>query len=412
MSAMGTTEFRQTEVGGEGGVRFVLGRDAITCEVHDGRNQASLHHGWEDLAPPSFHTQVGRPDRWIDRGWTYSAIAMVVAPFILRDLDPLRVYLIVLALAALLVALLTRLRKPRTSGISTEIPVSSGTLPVLDDAQHDEILTAIESYRRSYLIGLEPSPAATLREHLAYLDVLREHEVIDAAEHAARRAGLAVDAQPEPLAETPPSRFSQKRIGLGFEYTIAADRVVVRDHGPFRRDTTSVVPVDRILGGMAGRMSIFDDRLAFVLSGWLGAPFLALLLWGWWRYGPLMVGGGEGWKNIVVFLVPPAVGLLAAVILASRQATTRLLLLDPGIPVLDRASARPIIDAITQSRRSALRRLAPPNPAKTLTQQSAVLERLLSEGMIDEREHAAFLAAAATVCTDPRLDQPVASPSG
>ena len=80
--------------------------------------------------------------------------------------------------------------------------------------------------------------------------------------------------------------------------------------------------------------------------------------------------------------------------------------------MLDQASAKPIIDAITQSRRSALRRLAPPNPAKTLTQQSAVLERLLSEGMIDEREHAAFLAAAATVCTDPRLDQPVASPSG
>lgn len=411
MAASGVTEFRQIEVGGEGGVRFVLARDTITCEVSDGSDEARMHHGWEDLAPPSFYKRVGLPDRWIERGWTYSAVAMVVAPWFLRDADPLRVYLIVLALAVLLVTLLTLLRKRRSSSISTEIPAGSGTLPVLDDPQHDAILAAIESHRRSYLIGLEPSRAATLREHLVHLDMLREHEVIDAAEHAARRAALLPDETPQAPPEVEPRSFSQKRIGLGFEYTVAADRVVMRDHGPFRRDTTVVVPIDRVLGGMQGRMSMFDDRLAFALSGWLGAPFVALMLWAWWRYGPLMLGGGEGWKNIVVFLVPPAVGLLAVIILACRLATARLILSDPGIPMLDMASASPIIAAIQQSRRSALRRLAPPNPAQTLAQQAAVLDRLRSEGVIDEGEHAAFLAAAAAVCIDPRLDQPATAPA-
>ncbi len=405
MTIADTTEFKQYEGGGV--VRYTMTSDAITLLVEDGGDEAELRHGWAELAPPSLYKRVTMPDKWLWRGWTFGGIAMLAAPFILREHDPFRAYLVALAASLVIVAALTLTRHLRKPATCTEIPVSGTTLLVVGDEQHDGILQAIERHRRSFLLAHAPGMGATLREHLGYVELLRQHEIISAEEFAVRRNALLPGSVPEPAPETAPISFTQKSAGLRFDFAVEASRIVIRDSGLFRPDSIEAIPADRFLRGTQGRFKSSNESFAFALSCWLSAPFFAWALGAYWAYGPLMQGG-QGWRNFVEFLLPPAVLTIVAFAAGRWLGQARVRVALPGITVLDNASAKPIIAAIERTRNSALHRLAVANPALTLAQQTAMLDELVSEGVIDRAERERRIGEAELVCTDPRLDQPIA----
>ncbi|MFD1702433.1 hypothetical protein ACFSCV_05375 [Methylopila henanensis] len=402
-----STEFTQKR--GAFRTSFRFRPDALEHTLEQKREHARrVKVPWPEIGAPSSYERLILPDgalRWVIL--VPAGLAIFAA---WRD-GPQPVTLAVHAAGALVLlagALLTRRWR---GGEVTRIFAGDRVITVLDDPQRATLLAEIESRRAGALLAAEEDDSPqTVRERLRRLERLTRAEAISAAEAEAERARL-IGAEPAPAA-APDQTFRQRRAFESVTVTLAPDRLRWRgDHLFEGGREISLAYAD--LPEPAAEDD-YDTGLDFVLAAgamlWTFAIVSALAAIVTAGVPADHYVGGPGLPRAIADFGPLGLILLGGVALASVVARTRYAAPYPWIRLIADRQAQTIVAAIDARRLAALRAFARPNPARTIEEQTDVLDWLRRDGVITTSEHAKLLEEARGVCENPDLDRLVGEP--
>ncbi|GLK80204.1 hypothetical protein [Methylopila turkensis] len=405
-----STEFTQKR--GAFRTSFRFRPDALEHTLEQKREHARrVKVPWPEIGAPSSHERLILPDgalRWVIL--VPAALAIFAA---WRD-GPQPITLAVHAAGALVLlagALLTRRWR---GGEVTRIFAGERVITVLDDPQRATLLAEIESRRAGSLLAAEEDDAPqTVRERLRRLERLTRAEAIPAAEAEAERARL-IGAEPAPA---PDQSFRQRRAFESVTVTLGPDRLRWRGNHLFEGGREIALAYADLPEPAAE--DDYDTGLDFVLAA-------GVMLWTFAIVSTLATivtagvpadhyVGGPGLPRAIADFGPLGLILLGGVALASVVARTRYAAPYPWLRLIADRQAPAIVAAVDARRVAALRAFARPNPARTLEEQTDVLDWLRRDGVITPSERAKHLEEARGVCEDPDLDrlaeEPPAAPA-
>lgn len=390
--------------------RFAFGRKKLDYAITS-KQESNVEEmvPWDALGARSSYVETVEPDR--DLRWTlflFSGLALFAA--FRGNAHPLLLLGIYGGATALVVFELILTRKLRSVGY-TAIPAGTFNVLVLDDNQHDTILSAMEVQRADALLrNLGATQGMTLRIYLRRLRWLVENGVMTREAFRQRQSALLPNESllpDEPLSE-PPVTFSQRRLGNRIDVTLEASQLVYRRRSLF--DGSEGFAVDYRNLNKPGRFEETDKQswLTAILIAWVGA---ALISWGAWINASHPAGyyvGGIGLQRAVVDFGPMLLLCMAAAAFIPMLTQLRVARPWSGLLFLRDRHYDKLVAEIDRRRIAALRSLADPDPLLHPEEQVQLLDDLLEAEILTDEEHARAVERTEFAIGDPALDQPVA----
>lgn len=352
------------------------------------------------------------PDREL-RWLAFTVTALALLAVVRGGPQPLTFLLYAGVMAVLLAGLWLTQHRRRVG--YTAIPAAGLNILVLEDAQHDAIVDAIEQRRAATLRQLaEPTAGISIRVYLRRLRWLVDNDVLNEEEFRNRRKLVlpadAVAAAVVPPADTPRITFRQHRPGVTTDIELLADRLNWRRAVLFgATDSRSIAYRD-----LKEPSAFYRTDHQYELTGLL-FTWCAIAIFGWIgsvsdaRPDDYYVGGA-GLSRAITDFGP---GLLAMAICAGViPLITRLRYGEPypGFCFLRDRQYDALLAAIEGRRIAAQRALAEPDPLLAFEEQMQVLNDLHDAGVISDEEQDRAAKRAAFVCDNPMLDLPAVSP--
>ncbi len=363
---------------------------------------------WDTTSPRvSYFTSI-EPDRelrWI--AFVMTALALFAS---LRGGPQPLGFLLYLSVALVLVAAAWATRNLRRVGF-TAIPASGINVLVLQDAQHDTILAAIEKARADALIRMsEPAKGVTIRNYLHRLRWLVETDVLSAAEFTRRQKLVLPDETRSMLLPQPdfaPEHFRQKGLGATVTIELQADRLIYR-HDTLFGGSESFTRLYRNLRAPSAFFKTDQQfELTGVLLGWGAILFLSFATMNTQGHPPGYYVGGDGLRHAITDFGPALLGLVALMGVIPMLTRLRYGNPYPGVMLIRSKACETIIAAIEERRLAAQRLRAEPDPLLPLDMQMEILDELREDGTISENEYGQAVEKAEFVCDNSSLDHPV-----
>lgn len=389
--------------------RFVFGRKKLDYSIIS-KKEASLEEkvGWDALGARASYVATVEPDR--DLRWVLfvmSGLALFAA--FRSNTHPLLLMGLYGGVTAIMVAALVLTRKLRSVGY-TAVPAGSFNVLVLDDKQHDDILTRLEWRRAEALLrDLSSSRGLTLRIYLRRLRWLVENGAMPREAFLEQQAVLLPNETL--LADEPPAApavtFTQRRLATRIEATLETTQMIYRRWSLF--DGSERFTIDYRNLRKPGRYEETDKQiwLTAILFAWVGT---ALLSWGSWINASHPAGhyvGGIGLQRAFTDFGPMLLACIAAAAVIPMLTQLRVARPWPGLTFVRDKQYETLMAEIEKRRIAALRALARPDPLLYPEEQVQLLDELLEAGALTEEEHAKAVERAEFAFGDPALDQPV-----
>jgi hypothetical protein len=391
---------------------FVLERKNLDYSV-ESRNDSAVRRkiAWESIAArPSYFTTV-EPDR--ELRWVAFVISILAVVATLRGgPQPLTGLLYIGAAAVLFLGVWLTAGLRRVA--FTAIPAQGASILVLQDRQHDTIVGAIESARaQSLMSAAEPTQGMTVRLYLQRLRWLVDAGVLSPGEFAHRQK-LALPGTQRPLlaprpALEPDRTFRQHKLGEAIKVTLAPDRLEYSRSTLFGGGETVGIPYRNLGEPQSFSVTSHQHELTALLFSWLA--IVAFACAGWISQGQPAghYVGGQGLRNALSDFGPPLLFMLIAAGTVPRLIWLRHATPYPRITLLEDRQYGEMLAAIEQRRIAAMRQLCEPDPLLTADEQIEILDGLHADGMVTDDEHHRAVQHARFACSNPALDQPVAS---
>jgi len=364
---------------------------------------------WDTIGPRAGYVRTIEADR--ELRWICFVLTLLAAAASLRGGPQPLTFLLYLGVTLTLIAGALMTRRFRCLAY-TAVPAAGLNMLVLDDRQHDAIMSEIETRRRAALLkATEPTAGLSIRAYLRRSRWLAENDVLTREEFLQRQR-LVLPDHIRPLltpetSGTPPQRFVQRRPGARITIDLLADRLIYKRETWFNGAESFSVFYRDLQEPSVFHQTDYQHELLIVLLGWVCIGTL-----GWMSalgagHPPDYYVGGIGLKRAIADYGPALLILIAAC--GTLPLVTRLRCAQPwsGIILLRDKQHDTLLAAIDHRRIAARRQLAEPDPLLALDEQMQTLEELREAEIISDAEFRHFASEAEKVCDNPALDLPV-----
>lgn len=374
---------------------------------HDATLQKKV--GWDTIGPRASYSRTVEADR--ELRWVCFVLTMLAAAASLRGGPQPLTFLLYLGMTLVMVAGVLMTRRLRCVGY-TALPAPGLNILVLDERQHDSIISEIETRRKSALLkATEPTPDLTIRAWLRRSRWLAENDVLTRDEFLHRQR-LALPDMSRPLLAPEaggmqPQRFVQRKLGARLIIELQPDRLTYTRATWFNGAESFSVFYRDLQAPSVFHENDHQYELLIVLLGWIGIG-----VFGWMSavsqaHPAGYYVGGVGLQRAISDYGPALLALVAACAILPPLTRLKCARPYPGIVLLRDKQYEALLAAIEERRIAVQRQFAEPDPLLTLDEQLQMLDELREADTISDDEYRHFAARAVEVCDNPDLDVPM-----